>query len=42
VAFTAQANRAFLCRAVRYLAADAGIRQFRDLGTGIPAADNTH
>jgi hypothetical protein len=41
-AFGARANRAFLGRAVRYLAADAGIRQFLDLGTGIPAAGNTH
>ncbi len=37
-----RANRAFLVRAVRYLAAEEGIRQFLDLGTGIPAADNTH
>jgi hypothetical protein len=37
-----QANRAFLARAVRYLAAEAGIRQFLDIGTGIPSADNTH
>ncbi|MFD9290068.1 SAM-dependent methyltransferase [Streptomyces sp. NPDC060030] len=36
-----RANRAFLGRAVRHLAA-AGIRQFLDIGTGIPAADNTH
>src|SRR5215470_121244 len=35
-------NRAFHGRAVRYLAGDAGIRQFLDIGTGIPAADNTH
>jgi hypothetical protein len=42
MAFTAQANRAFLGRAVRYLAAEAGIRQFLDIGTGIPAAGNTH
>ena len=35
-------NRAFLARAVRYLAAQAGVRQFLDIGTGIPAADNTH
>jgi hypothetical protein len=41
-AFTARANRAFLGRAVRYLAADAGIRQFLDIGTGIPTASNTH
>jgi hypothetical protein len=37
-----RANRAFLARAVRYLAAEAGIRQFLDIGTGIPSADNTH
>ncbi|HEV7763130.1 MAG TPA: SAM-dependent methyltransferase [Acidimicrobiales bacterium] len=37
-----QANRAFLGRAVRYLAREAGIRQFLDLGTGIPNADNVH
>ena len=42
MAFTARANRAFLGRAVRYLAAEAGIRQFLDIGTGIPAAGNTH
>jgi hypothetical protein len=41
-AFTARANRAFLGRAVRYLGADAGIRQFLDIGTGIPTAGNTH
>jgi S-adenosyl methyltransferase len=28
--------------AVRYLAAEAGIRQFLDIGTGIPSANNTH
>jgi len=37
-----RANRAFLVRAVRYLAAEAGIRQFLDIGTGIPSANNTH
>jgi S-adenosyl methyltransferase len=37
-----RANRAFLVRAVRYLAAEAGIRQFLDVGTGIPSANNTH
>jgi hypothetical protein len=42
IAFTARANRAFLRRVVRYLAGEAGIRQFLDLGTGIPAAGNTH
>ena len=40
--FTARANRAFLGRAVRYLPAEAGIRQFLDIGTGIPTAGNTH
>src|SRR5215469_15575285 len=38
----ARANRAFLGRAVQYLAKEAGIRQFLDIGTGIPAAGNTH
>jgi len=42
IALGAQANRAFLGRAVRYLAAEAGIRQFLDIGTGIPTAGNTH
>jgi O-methyltransferase involved in polyketide biosynthesis len=37
-----RANRAFLGRAVRYLAAEAGIRQFLDIGTGLPTAENTH
>ncbi|HYK30322.1 MAG TPA: SAM-dependent methyltransferase, partial [Streptosporangiaceae bacterium] len=40
--FRVRANRAFLARAVRYLAGEAGIRQFLDVGTGIPAANNTH
>ena len=40
--FTARANRAFLGRVVRYLATEAGIRQFLDIGTGIPTAGNTH
>ena len=40
--FTMRANRAFLGRAVRYLAGEAGIRQFLDLGTGIPTAGNLH
>ena len=35
-------NRAFLARAVRYLVAEWGIRQFLDIGTGIPSAGNTH
>jgi O-methyltransferase involved in polyketide biosynthesis len=38
----ARADRAFLGRAVRYLASEAGIRQFLDIGTGLPTADNTH
>jgi hypothetical protein len=37
-----RANRAFLGRAVRFLAGEAGIRQFLDIGTGIPSANNTH
>jgi O-methyltransferase involved in polyketide biosynthesis len=37
-----RANRAFLGRAVRHLVNDAGIRQFLDVGTGIPAENNTH
>jgi hypothetical protein len=40
--FSVRANRAFLARAVRFLAAEAGIRQFLDIGTGIPTANNTH
>jgi hypothetical protein len=40
--FSARANRAFLGRVVRYLAADEGVRQFLDIGTGIPTAGNTH
>jgi hypothetical protein len=35
-------NRAFLQRAVHYLAAEAGIRQFIDIGTGLPTGDNVH
>jgi len=38
----ARANRAFLQRAVRFLVADAGIDQFVDIGTGIPAAGSVH
>ena len=38
----ARADRVFLGRAVRYLASEAGIRQFLDIGTGLPTADNTH
>jgi predicted O-methyltransferase YrrM len=42
MAFTARANRAFLGHVIRYLAGEAGIRQFLDIGTGIPAAGNLH
>jgi S-adenosyl methyltransferase len=42
IAFTVRANRAFLGRVVRYLTGEAGIRQFLDIGTGIPTAGNTH
>ncbi|MFC6084599.1 SAM-dependent methyltransferase [Sphaerisporangium aureirubrum] len=38
----ARAQRYFLARAVRYLAGEAGIRQFLDVGTGLPTRDNTH
>jgi SAM-dependent methyltransferase len=38
----ARANRAFLGRAVRFLAARAGVRQFLDIGSGIPTQDNVH
>lgn len=37
-----RANRAFLGRAVRYLAGEVGVRQFLDIGTGVPNADNVH
>jgi len=42
IRIAAPASRAFLRRAVHYLAADAGIRQFLDIGTGLPTAGNTH
>ncbi|MBD0839582.1 SAM-dependent methyltransferase [Streptomyces sp. TRM68416] len=38
----ARADRLFLGRAVRHLVAAAGVRQFLDIGTGLPTADNTH
>jgi len=38
----ARVSRAFLVRSVRYLATEAGIRQFLDIGTGLPTANNTH
>lgn len=42
IADTARAFRAFLLRGIHYLAADAGIRQFLDIGTGLPTFHNTH
>ena len=38
----ARADRAFLGRVIRFLAGEAGVRQFLDVGTGLPTADNTH
>ena len=38
----ARENRGFLARAVSYLVREAGVRQFLDIGTGLPSADNTH
>ncbi|WP_327679702.1 SAM-dependent methyltransferase [Streptomyces sp. NBC_00467] len=38
----ARADRAFLGRAVEFLAGEAGVRQFLDIGTGLPTVDNTH
>jgi hypothetical protein len=38
----ARENRAFLGRAVRYLAAEAGVRQFLDIGSGLPTTNNVH
>src|SRR5208282_3647307 len=37
-----RANRAFLARVVRYLASECGVRQFLDVGTGLPTENNTH
>ncbi len=42
IVVAAQEQRKFLARAVTYLAGEAGIRQFLDIGTGLPTADNTH
>jgi hypothetical protein len=42
VAEIARDNRSFLGRAVRYLAAEAGIRQYLDLGSGLPTQANVH
>src|SRR5215472_19181222 len=38
----ARASRQFLVRVVEYLAGQAGIRQFLDIGTGLPTVNNTH
>ena len=42
IVVVAQESRRFLARAVSYLAGEVGIRQFLDIGTGLPTADNTH
>jgi trans-aconitate methyltransferase len=42
LAASVRSTRAFLARTVRYLAAEEGVRQFLDIGTGIPSAGNTH
>jgi SAM-dependent methyltransferase len=42
IALGVRSNRAFLGRAVRYLAGEAGVRQFLDIGTGLPTVNNTH
>src|SRR6266702_1430099 len=42
VVASARANRAFLARVVAFLAGPCGVRQFLDIGTGLPAPDNTH
>jgi len=42
IGLSARSNRAFLARAVRFLAGDCEVRQFLDIGTGIPTANNTH
>jgi hypothetical protein len=42
IAVVARTSRGFLTRAVRYLAGEAGMRQFLDIGTGLPTASNTH
>ncbi len=42
IADIAKASRTFLARAITYLVTDAGVRQFLDVGTGLPTQDNTH
>nr|MDT0663836.1 SAM-dependent methyltransferase [Micromonospora sp. DSM 115978] len=42
IAAIARASRGFLSRVIHFLAGEAGVRQFLDVGTGLPSADNTH
>ncbi|MCY1139342.1 SAM-dependent methyltransferase [Actinoplanes sp. Pm04-4] len=42
IVVVARSSRAFLKRAVTYLAEEEGVRQFLDVGTGIPSAEHTH
>ena len=42
IGLSARSNRAFLARTVRFLAGECEVRQFLDIGTGIPSANNTH
>jgi hypothetical protein len=42
IGLSARSNRAFLARVVRFLAGECEVRQFLDIGTGIPSANNTH
>jgi hypothetical protein len=42
IADGARTERAFLIRVVRYMVAECGIRQFLDVGTGLPTLNNTH
>jgi V8-like Glu-specific endopeptidase len=42
IAVAARAGRGLLRRGIRYMAGEAGVRQFLDIGTGLPTADNTH
>src|SRR5918911_1462627 len=42
ITVVARSSRAFLKRAVTFLAAEAGVRQFLDIGTGMPTENNTH
>jgi len=42
IVHSVRANRAFLVRSVRFLTAEMGIRQFLDIGAGLPSADNVH